>query len=616
MIGILAPRAWARIGVGTCVAVLVLLAASPGAATECGPWTWVNPLPQGNHLEAVAAGDGVTVAGGEGGTLLVSTDDGVTWHLVDLGIDEDVRDVTWTGSEFLGVSVRHILSSPDGLSWTVTDPTPAFDAYQIPWKQLGIELQCIASDGQTALVGATQGTQLHRDAAGDWQLDYAFERFSFTRVAVRGTTWVALARSGNFSYLFSSTDSSPWTTRYAAGVTLNDLATSGTRFVAVGTAPSATEPVPLVVDSSDGSKWTARTPASLAGTVPTTVTWNGGLWALASQDGRAATASDPAAWTVRDTGSTDGLLQLAWTGTALVAVGERGALLTSPDAISWTSRRAGPTDWLYGAAAWPGGVLATARFGAVLTSADGLSWQRRETGASSTLTGAVWTGSRLVAVGYEGTILTSLDGVAWTPATTPTTASLLGVAAGSGRLVAVGSSGTVIWSDDGLSWTAATSGTTQLLNDVVHGDAAWAAVGNAGTILTSPDGVAWTVQASGTAEALYAVGSDGQRYVVAGSSGKLLTSTDGVGWESVGSLLQDAFQAVLWDGRRFLASTLGGKIHASADGLTWSVERSRAARPLRALATRGETVLALGEGGAVLRQDCGRQARARRLARH
>jgi hypothetical protein len=37
--------------------VLLLCAASVGGKT-CGSWSWVNPLPQGNTLEAVASGLG------------------------------------------------------------------------------------------------------------------------------------------------------------------------------------------------------------------------------------------------------------------------------------------------------------------------------------------------------------------------------------------------------------------------------------------------------------------------------------------------------------------------------------------------------------------------------
>ena len=65
------------------VAIFVLSAAALRGQT-CGPWNWVNPLPQGNALQAVTWGNGRYVTVGRAGTILTSAD-GVSWALRSSG---------------------------------------------------------------------------------------------------------------------------------------------------------------------------------------------------------------------------------------------------------------------------------------------------------------------------------------------------------------------------------------------------------------------------------------------------------------------------------------------------------------------------------------------------
>src|SRR4029077_20060763 len=95
---------------------LLSLSVSVHGAT-CTDWRWANPLPQGNRLSGVAHGNGVFVAVGGGGVLLVSPD-GETWSLGLSGTKRDLFDVVWSGSGFIAVGASGtVLSSSDGLSW-------------------------------------------------------------------------------------------------------------------------------------------------------------------------------------------------------------------------------------------------------------------------------------------------------------------------------------------------------------------------------------------------------------------------------------------------------------------------------------------------------------------
>src|ERR1700724_2503491 len=82
-------------------AALLSVSVSVRGAT-CTDWRWANPLPQGNRLSGVAHGNGLFVAVGGGGVLLVSPD-GENWSLGLSGTKRDLFDVAWSGSSFVAV---------------------------------------------------------------------------------------------------------------------------------------------------------------------------------------------------------------------------------------------------------------------------------------------------------------------------------------------------------------------------------------------------------------------------------------------------------------------------------------------------------------------------------
>src|SRR6476619_6163161 len=82
-------------GLTLLVAASSLLVLTPLSAQTCGPWSWVNPVPQGNTLNGVASGGGKYVAVGRAGTILVSAD-GASWSVREIGSDDDLYDVVYT----------------------------------------------------------------------------------------------------------------------------------------------------------------------------------------------------------------------------------------------------------------------------------------------------------------------------------------------------------------------------------------------------------------------------------------------------------------------------------------------------------------------------------------
>ncbi len=63
-------------------------------------WSWQNPLPQGNSLNAVAVLDSDTVtAVGADGTILRTTDGGANWTFQSSGTTNDFKAVSFVGAK-------------------------------------------------------------------------------------------------------------------------------------------------------------------------------------------------------------------------------------------------------------------------------------------------------------------------------------------------------------------------------------------------------------------------------------------------------------------------------------------------------------------------------------
>lgn len=123
------------------------------------------------NLYAIASNETHVIVGGEGGTLLRSTD-GVTWTDVSPdGFKVNIRfyDIAWTGSEFVAVGQDYdfgvsgwegvIYTSPGGEIWTRAHET----------NTAGTQLKGVASDGASTLVAVGgNATVLRKTGAGAW----------------------------------------------------------------------------------------------------------------------------------------------------------------------------------------------------------------------------------------------------------------------------------------------------------------------------------------------------------------------------------------------------------------------------------------------------------------
>lgn len=168
---------------------------------------------------------------------------------------------------------------------------------------------------------------------------------------------------------------------YSSGVTLRDIAGSGSQLVAVGSYGSA----PRIFASANGSSWSEQTDRGRTTGGLTGITWTGqqfvaGGWDTGQSSGIVVTSPDGATWTDQTSGLGGKYPNaITWSGNRLVAVGQSGAYATSTcpwgDDFSLTDNR-----WtMIGLPATPTTATVNGIFSNFLTGiygTDGIVWRR------------------------------------------------------------------------------------------------------------------------------------------------------------------------------------------------------------------------------------------------
>jgi hypothetical protein len=595
-------------------------AASPAEAQPCTPWQWVNPLPQGNHLNAVTFGGGRWVAVGDLGTVLTS-DDGASWRLERAGTTTDLYAVTWGDDGFVAVGDEGIvMRSQDGSSWSYV-------------RSMAWPLFAVASNGDRYVTVGYVGQIYYSDDAVTWAWAGPVTLVNLYAVIWDGSRFVAggggAVGSTSVGAILTSADGALW--RSVSSVGFSEIAWNGS--VYVGNGGYVEYPISI---SSDLVTWE---PGSLEGVQRIRgVAWGGSLFAAIGNQGELLTSETGREWH-RVTVPAGDLRDVAWGGGDFVVVGSDGLLLVSPDGSTWTEASSGPRFWV-SAVAWNGELFLAVGFGsaAVLTSPDGVVWLQHEVAELRyvVLNDLVWAGEQFVAVGDNGAIATSSDGLSWQRRESGTTRHLSAVAWNGHRLVAVGQdicpqggpSGfcwpgvgeRIVVSDDGETWIPAQIPEGIEVFDVTWAGDRWVAVGSPHVMLTSADGLSWSVEQLDPNIELGSVIWTGDRLVAAGSFGSAVyertslvavTSRGGSLWHISVLPPGRGVGPIVWTGWSILALEAGGVLE-SFDGLAWSRVSLPPSQPRYALVAAGPAALVAGEGGTILRRECGTTGHVRR----
>ena len=626
------------------IAAFVLCAETVQAGEGCGVWRWLNPQPFGNGLHSVAYGNGVFVAVGDGGTILVSGD-ATSWRPVPSPTFDTLYGVTWGGGQFVAVGLDGVvLTSPDGYMWAMHDLGlgEGSGLFKVAWGN-GLY---VAVGAYVPRVGPWSSGLLSssRDGVTWAPVQPGAGSYALSAIAFGGGRFVGV---GDYNTVVTSSDGTTWSVATIPSETQKSLSTviwDGGEFVALAQD--------YLVVSADGLHW-STVAASIPFTSGAGLAFDGSTYVATAWDpitggGVILHSHDVYSWL----GSVGPLLSGAggvWADGHFVLVGGPAQILTSGDGYEWTPQVSDAVGADLASAAWSGSQLVAVgtsytfnlmdrdtSASAVYDSRDGTTWAKRFSmtwGANDqdgTLRGITCRADTCVAVGgavNRPVVLLSQDaGVSWRSVSSPGNDLLNGVATSGSVFVAVGPDTNVLTSSDGLTWTAHAVPTSGPLAAVCWTGAQFIAVGTH-EIVSSADGTSWTVRYNSDWIGLTGVAAGGGRVVAVGLSGTTATSADGIEWAVVRPNSTTDLLSVAWTGSQFVAvgrtlsddvspiANLASVAMSSPDGVTWHSETSRSAYSLNGVAATPWGPVAVGDQSTVLLDTCPPRSR-RHLTGH
>ncbi|MCP4112987.1 MAG: choice-of-anchor D domain-containing protein, partial [Desulfobacteraceae bacterium] len=508
-------------------------------------WTWMNPLPQGNQLDAIWGSSGSDIFAVGNGTVLhydgnswntmyfnrlnlltgvwgssasdvfavgaspkegvILHYDGSSWADMNSGTTNYLNGI-WgsSASDVFAVGHYGTILHYDGSSWTAMNSGTSDFLYSV-WG---------ASDSNIFAVGEN-GTILHYDGSS-WTSMSSGTPNRLTDVwGSSGSDVFAVGHNGTILHY----NGISWTAMDSGTSTLlaDVWGSSGSDVFAVGWDD--------IILHYDGTSWTSTASQTA---------YHTGVWGSSDSDvfavdmGGVILRYDGSSWNSMTSGISNSLFALWGSSESDIFAVSHGfvvetIMIMHYDGSSWTIMNSGIPGSLESVWGSSGSdVFAVGRDGMILHY-DGSSWNTMASGIPNWLS-AVWgsSGSDVFAVGRDGMIL-HYDGSSWITMDSGTSDSLTDVWGSSGTDVfAVGDNGTILHYD-GSSWNTMNSG---ILNSIVS---VW---GSSGTDVFAMgyenpilhyDGSSWTTMNSGTSNLLYDVwGSSGSDVFIVGSGGTIL----------------------------------------------------------------------------------------------
>jgi hypothetical protein len=613
-------RSWIASRVAPAALLAVLAVAATRAARGCGPWEWVNPLPQGNNLWGVTYAPGFWVAVGNAGTILTSPDatgwtaqhlDPGTW--LSAAASDGSRTVAVGGLELPGGDTPRatVWTSQDGQHWQLGQAPDAPVFVAVTWD--GTRFVAVAND----LNPFWPSSQLFASVDGvTWTPASEPMAVRLETVLARAGVLVATgARCAPMpigtcawdSYVTVSRDGGPWVDatlpEAAANGLLTGIADDGGRLVAVGS-------IGFALTSEDGLVWQSH---ETGGRTFGRVVWaDGSFIALDTSDNTVARSADGYSWAASGDPLPFQAFALAAGDSQVVVAGWAGGLARSEDAVTWTRGSSGDISWLSAVTSGAGRLVAVGSSGTILASPGGRAWTKVAGGTGDWFTIAAWGGLRFVAAGRAGVTATSTDGVNWVQGSIRDNQGSTSIAWGNGVFVVAGWRNAVSTSSNGLSWTTTVLGADVELARVVFTRGAFYAFGYAGAypkfecVVTSPDGLTWSAPTRivGAYDIPRFVAASDARFVAVGEGG-FIASEDAMTWRPVWQVAEPLGR-VSWAGGRFMAFGSSRDLYTSLDGLTWAQGEAIRLTDMGVtdVTFDGTAVVAVGDGGTILRAPC------------
>jgi photosystem II stability/assembly factor-like uncharacterized protein len=564
---------------------------------------------------------------GDGGTILNSTDGGMTWNKQPSGTQENLGSVFFAADGQRGWTAGEdstILNTTDsGKTW---NKQPSGTQAQIKLSSL-----FFTADGQLGWAVGEGGTIRSTDAGKTWheQISDTQAHLSFVFFIADGQRGWAL---GDGAILSTTDGGRSWSQR-----TNNKLPSFYSMFfTADGQRGWAVGDGGLILNTTDGGKtwssqqpsgpqdrfysvfftadsqhgWTVGDRGAILSTANGGKTWNPQIsgtqerlqsvfftgdshhgWAVGSGGAILSTTDGGKTWFPQTRGARSFLTSMSFTadGQRGWAVGDGGMILNTTDSgKTWnaqTSSTRAMLNSVFFAADGRRGWIAGAN-GAILSTIDGgKRWNLRPRRTQETYNAVFFNadGRHGWAVGPFVFLRTSDGGETWNPATTrPTDRLFFSVFfADDGEHGWTVADGGAILSttDGGKNWNEQTSSRKQVLKSVLFtadGQRGWT-VGREGTILGTIDsGRTWIAQPNGTTEELNSVffTANGQHGWAVGGGGAILSTTDGgTNWNAQISDTPEVLNSVFFaaDGQSGWIAGGAGTILTTPDGgKTWN----------------------------------------------
>jgi photosystem II stability/assembly factor-like uncharacterized protein len=590
---------------------------------------WTRPIERNTFMRlTVVAGSLPSVdfvdgqrgwAVGEAGTIVGTTDGGVSWHEQTSGTNADLSSVDFVDGQrgwAVGNAGTIIATIDGGVTWRKQFGGARDDLYSLAFTDekhgwaVGARGAIIATtDGGASWQHQTTGTEsdLHSVAFADQQHGWAVgDRGAIIATTDGGASW--LSQTNSIGSIGSNLHSVAFTDRqhgYAVGDRGAIIATSdgGARWQDQTAGTESDLHSVAFADRQHG--WAVGDRGAIIATTDGGASWhnisgtsadlrsvafaNGRQGWAAGEDGTIIVTTDGGAtWNWQTSGTRYHLssvtyadLQHGW------AVGDEGTIIATTDGgATWHEQTRGKRPSLHSVAfadllhGWAVGDAGTV----IATTDGGVTWHRQPTGVGADLYSVVFVGwQHGWAVGDYGAIIATTDGGAtWDRQDSSTRYPLNSVAfADRQHGWAVGYDGTIVaTTDSGVSWYEQVSRTKSPLYSVafVDGQRGWAV--GAGTVITTTDsGATWRAQVSGTGDDLYSVRfADGRSGWVVGEAGTIISTNDGgATWrEHVSGTGDDLNSVDFASGGQFgWAVGDSGTIIATTDaGATWRAAAS------------------------------------------
>ncbi|NUQ43175.1 MAG: choice-of-anchor D domain-containing protein, partial [Calditrichaceae bacterium] len=464
---------------------------------------------------------------GAGGVLYITSNGGLTWTEVSLGVNVDLRAIQFIGSAAFIVGANgYIARSTDGgITWTsfTTGTGETFYASHFINAFYGF------AAGSGGVIYFWNGTAWVAQSPGVNNTFYSVYAVGNTAYAVgsggviyRYVNGVWIAQTSGVAFDFLATAFLDVNFGYAVGANGVICQTFDGGQTWIPLSSGVTLDITAIKIFSPLAAWATCADGTLLQTLDGGATWAQAPACTCDEDLAAIDFRDCKGMVVGQSGQAYSFSTNQCTTTP--------STLYTRLTTGVTQRLSGISfrDALNGCIAGYGGTV-------LFTNNGGLSWVSSNTGVITDLTGVRWIGNAVFITGLNGLISVSYDGgLTWIPFVTGATAHFYAssfISAGYG--FAVGGGGTICLYD-GVSWTPTITNTTVNFYGVYAlGSTAWA-VGESGTICRYVNG-AWVPQTTNSSATFYDIAFINPNFGYAvGANGTIYrTRNGGASWAAL-----------------------------------------------------------------------------------